>query len=352
VILADSPERNLRRVFLKYSMSAQHGWAQEDIMRTRTIASLAAALMLAGVTATVPAAAPAPYTRLVVFGTSLSDPGNAFELWGATNTPPDYLLDPLLVPSAPYARGGQHFSNGATWIEQFARSIGLAGSVRPAFVGSNPHATNYAVGAARAHDDGINMNLPAQVDAFLQQAGGVAPSGGLYVIEMGGNDVRDAFVEFASGRDGGVILHAANVSIANHIQALYAAGARQFLIWRTPNIGLTPAFRTLDQMSPGAAQLATLLTQGFNAGLDTVVAQLSALPGIEIARLDAYALINDLVARPDAYGLTNVTGACITPTIAPYTCERPDEYLFWDGIHPTKAVHTIAAQEAGQTLAR
>ncbi len=315
-------------------------------MRARTIGFFAAAAWLAVVTATGPVAAQAAYGRIVVFGTSLSDSGNAFALWGANNTPPDYLLDPLLVPSAPYARGGHHFSNGATWVEQFARSIGLAGSVRPAFASANPKATNYAVGAARARDDGINVNLPAQVDAFLQQYGGVAPSDGLYVIEMGSNDVRDAFVAFASGGDGAAILQAANVSIATGIQTLYAAGARRFLVWRTPNIGVTPALRTLDQMNPGAAQLATLLTQGFNLGLDGVVAQLRALPGIDIARLDAYALVNDLVARPGAFGLTNVTQACVTPTIAPYTCDRPDEFLFWDGIHPTTAVHAITAQEA------
>lgn len=317
----------------------------------RISGSVAAAVALAVITTAVPAAAQVPYDRIVVFGTSLSDSGNAFALWGSTNTPPDYLLDPLLVPSAPYARGGQHFSNGATWIEQFARSIGLAGSVRPAFAGSDSQATNYAVGAARAREDGINVNLPAQVDAFLQQTQGVAPPGALYVIEMGGNDIRDAFVAYASGRDGGAILRAANLSIAATIQRLYGAGARMFLVWRVPDIGLTPALRMLDRVSPGAAQFAGLVTQGFNAGLDGVVAQLSALPGSAIVRLDAYGLIRQLVTRPDDFGLTNVMDACLTPDVAPFTCDRPDQFLFWDGIHPTKAVHAITAQEAAQAIA-
>jgi phospholipase/lecithinase/hemolysin len=94
----------------------------------RTIVSITAAAALGIVTAARPAAAQVPYDRIVVFGTSLSDPGNAFALWGSAGTPPEYLLDGLLVPSAPYARGGNHFSNGATWIGQFARSVGLAGS--------------------------------------------------------------------------------------------------------------------------------------------------------------------------------------------------------------------------------
>ena len=70
------------------------------------------------------------------------------------------------------------------------------------------------------------------------------------------------------------------------------------------------------------------------------------LPGIRIARLDSYRLLNDLVASPGAFGLTDVTGACVTP----FTCGSPDEFLFWDGIHPTKAVHGIIAQEAASVL--
>jgi phospholipase/lecithinase/hemolysin len=318
----------------------------------RNIVSVAAAAALAAVTIASPAAAQAPYDGIVVFGTSLSDSGNAFALRGATSTPPDYGLDPLLVPSAPYARGGLHFSNGATWVEQFARSIGLAGSVRPALTGSDSEATNYAIAAARAREDGVNLNLPWQVDAFLQRTQGVASPGALYVIEMGSNDVRDAFLAYSRSEDGGAILRAANVSIATSIQRLYAAGARTFLVWRVPDIGLTPALRTIDRLNPGAAQFAGLVTQGFNAGLDGVVAQLAALPGIHIVRLDSYRLIRQLVATPDAFGLVNVTDACVTPSVAPFTCDRPDEFLFWDGIHPTKAVHGITAQEAGYALTR
>ena len=321
-------------------------------MKKHAIRGLTAVALVAIATAAPLSAAPPPYDGIVVFGTSLSDPGNAFALVGGTNTPPDYLVDPLLVPSAPYARGGEHFSNGATWIEQFARSRGLAGSVRPAFASAAIKATNYAVGAARAREDGLNVNLATQVGRFLQDAGGVASPDSLYVIEMGGNDIRDAFVVFAGGGNGGPVLQDANLAIAGSVQALYAAGARRFLIWRAPNVGMTPALRTLDALNPGAAQFATYLTQAFNTALDGAVGQLSALPGIDIVRLDTFALMNAMATDPAAFGLTNVTTACITPGIAPFTCTNPDEFLFWDGIHPTKAVHAIVAQEAAAALSR
>ncbi len=293
------------------------------------------------------AAAQSRFTGIVVFGTSLSDSGNAFALNGSASTPPDYLLNPLLIPSAPYARGGHHFSNGATWIEQYARSLGVGGSVRPAFGGSSRQHTNFAVGAARAYNDGINFNLIRQVDAFLERSGGDADPQALYVIEMGSNDIRDAFQIYAMGGNGGPILGAALASIAANIQRLYAAGARQFLVWSAPNVALTPAIRTLGA---GAGALATMLTQSFNAGLSQTLAQLSALPGVSFARLDVYQTLANIVANPAAFGLTNVTTACVTPRVAPFFCQNVDEYLFWDGIHPTKAGHAILAEQTAIVL--
>src|SRR5258705_10790567 len=64
-----------------------------------------------------------PFDRIVVFGDSLSDPGNAFALnGGQTVSPPDYGMSGVagngipevitLIPDAPYA--SRRFSNGRT----------------------------------------------------------------------------------------------------------------------------------------------------------------------------------------------------------------------------------------------
>ena len=131
---------------------------------------------------------------------------------------------------------------------------------------------------------------------------------------------------------------------------MYQAGARHFLVWLPPNLALTPAIRMLDQMSPGAAQLATGLSQLFNAGLGGVLTQLERLPGISIARFDASTLLSDIVANPQSYGLTNARDVCVMPADEPFFCQAPDEYLFWDGIHPTRAAHTIVAQAVASVL--
>ena len=331
------------------------------MMKLRTLAVFAVALATAP---TLSAQPNAPYSGIVVFGTSLSDSGNAFALRGGTDTPPDYDLSPLLVPNTPYTRGGHHFSNGATWVEQFARSLGLAGTVRPAYGSESPIATNYAVGAARACDapGDENVNLADQVAAFLADSSGVAPSDALYVIEMGGNDVRDG-IAAALGvlQRGGTfqqavqaaapILACAQQGIQTAIVTLQQAGATHFLVWTAPDLGLTPAIRSLG---PGAMQVATFLTTLFNNQmlLPMIEALDQASEDVDIAVLDAFTLLREISANPVNFGLTNTMNPCVTPNAAPFFCQAVDEYLFWDGIHPTEAGHALVAHEAARVLAQ
>ena len=314
-------------------------------------------LLLASLAAPAFALAQARFDSLVIFGTSLSDPGNAFALRGGTNTPPDYDVDPLLVPSSPYARGGHHFSDGATWIEQYARSVGLASNAQPAFASAGAKASNYAIGGARARSTGSGADLPEQTGAFFLKNAN-PPASALYVVEMGGNDLRDAMAAYlqAGGGTNGQLAAAAVIqdalgSIGASMLELYRRGARKFLVWNAPNLGLTPAIRALDAASPGAAFLADQLSQSFNAGLEgAVLADLARLPGIELYRLDIYGTLGAVVNDPAAFGLTNVKNACLTPQSAPYHCKEFKEYLFWDGIHPTAAAQGIIAQAAAAAL--
>lgn len=282
--------------------------------------------------------------RFVVFGDSLSDSGNAFVLLMDVELPPFEL-----IPDAPYARGGLHFSNGKTWVEQLAADLDAQRSTRPALL-QPLRFSNYAVGGARARPEGI-FDLASQVQLFLRDFGGSAPSDALYVVYLGSNDARDALAALVtdpSGATSAMILQAALGAIRDNLLMLHAAGARRFLVPNVPNLALVPAVRL---QGPAAQAAAQWLATSFNDGLATLLNGLEAGLGMDIARLDVFALLNEVVATPAAFGLTEVEAACITPNtrIHPY-CTRPDNYLFWDGIHPTRAGHGILATRAGVAL--
>ena len=312
---------------------------------------MAVCLLAVVIAAPVETAAQTTFSRIVVFGDSLSDPGNDFALINTQNTPPYDDIDPVtIIPHAPYAKGGHHYSNGATWVEQFAKLRGLAQYVNPAWQRSGTKAANYAVGGGRAYDDNINVNLPDQVNEFLDDVGGQAPSDALYVLEFGGNDTRDILASLQVGGDPSVIISQAATSIANNIYILWLNGARKFLVWNIPDLSKTPAIRT---MGTGVQQAVYgLLDVYFNPAINTALNSVSLLPGIEIKRFDAFGIVNEIVVNPGDYGLEVVNAACVTPKVPPFNCNEPDEYLFWDGIHPTKAVHGILAQEVAELLAQ
>ena len=324
---------------------------------TSRILSIFAALLLV---ATVSSAKEKQFDRIIVFGSSLSDSGNAFTILSdsqaygfdescnigtPSNVPPYDKLDDFLIPDGSYAIGGHHITNGATWVEQFSRSKGLSGDTRPALGNEGTKASNYAVGGARVADKPCRFNLSNQLMAYEQDA--MLPTENtLFVLEIGGNDVRDALAT----QDPTIIGYALH-TIAYTIETLYAQGARKFLLVNVPAIGETPALKKLDTMIPGVAVAANFLTSEFNSNLGVYQNLLNdTLADVDIRTLDLQTLLNDIIANPESFGITNTEDACITPDVAPFTCKNPDSYLFWDGIHPTKVVHGIMAQKAAEVL--
>ncbi len=254
-----------------------------------------------------PAAAGAPQ-RFVVFGDSLSDPGNAFVLVRDVEVPP---FDNL-IPDAPYARGALHFSDGATWVEQLSILDHALPSTGPALL--NPAMfSNYAVGGARARHAGF-FDLSTQVGLFVNDFSGQTPTEALYVVFVGGNDVRDALAALARDPTFATslgILNAALTAIRDNLLTLRAAGASSFFVVNAPDVGLAPAVRLLGPAAQGAA---TFLAAQFN--------------------------------------VTNVTQPCIAVNAnAQPFCANPGTFLFWDGIHPTVAGHRILAERARAALA-
>ncbi|MGR9116582.1 MAG: SGNH/GDSL hydrolase family protein [Gammaproteobacteria bacterium] len=316
-----------------------------------------------------------PFDRIVGFGASLSDTGNVFILLSnpsefgfdetcglgtPANKPPYEALDDLLIPDGSYAKGGHHVTNGATWVEYLARGQGLAGTVRPAFRNVGTEASNYAVGGARALNFECRFNLSDQLDSYFADFSETSKNT-LVIMEIGGNDVRDVLAEalnrLSNGEDPLQVqqdalfaIFVTAQTIAGQVQELYENGARHFLFVNVPAIGRTPAVRMLDAANPGVAALANFLAEAFNGNLNGLAQSLNQLPENSVKILDLYTLLNDIIATPENFGIVNTTDACIMPGEPPFKCKKPDTYLFWDGIHPTKVVHEIMAHEAVEVL--
>src|SRR5688572_16057224 len=72
----------------------------------------------------------------------------------------------------------------------------------------------------------------------------------------------------------------------------------------------------------------------FNTNLATQLAMLDSMLVAEITLFDNDAAFQRLLADPAAFGITNTTEPCVN-LAASTVCTNPDQYLFWDGAHPT-----------------
>jgi phospholipase/lecithinase/hemolysin len=261
-----------------------------------------------------------PFSKIVTFGDSLSDTGNAFILTGG------------LYPADPPNTDGR-VSNGKIWVEQLAKSLGM----------KLKRKHQYAVAGARTDHDNFNayLGLPlentglqSQVDAFLADSGprGADPNA-LYTVWIGANDI---FTALARGDDMGFTVYTAIQNTAQEVALLASHGARHILVVNLPDLGLTPFGLSLGQAF--SLQLSGL-TDAYNAGLEQALNSLAGA-GIPTIRLDSAGLIREMVADPAGFGLVNVTDQ------AANTFDDASGYLFWDGVHPTTTGHGIVAERA------
>ena len=289
------------------------------------------------------------YSELVVFGDSLSDPGNKFAVIGTTN---DGIWE--AIPDEPY--DSRRFTNGKTWVEHLARSLKTYRGGLPAY--RNNWFGNYAYAGARAQ--GMDPERPSfaqQVEKYLVSRGGVANPDALYVVQFGGNDVRDALTaaqaalmtggtpQQAELAAGAVIAGAVN-AVAQQMAILRAAGAQNSLVANAPNLGRTPVVIAL-----GASGDAATLAGAFNFGLDGVIA-FYAGTGANLYRLDLFNFVEAATEMPLGLGFANATEPCLQVFTPPATgvCDDADQRLFWDGIHPTRAAHRVIGSIAVNVL--
>lgn len=320
----------------------------------RTIGALRAAIFAALLGPALALAAAPPYSGLYVLGDSLSDTGNVKVVYdgivsslGGASPAPGLLGTRIPTPEYYHdGAGGATFSNGPNYSQVLADRLGL--SATASVLGG----TNYSFGGARTDYQIFQFVTPAflgltqQRDKLLADHPGGLDSDALYVVFGGGNNVQDLLAGARSTGNTGLgapsSIAETVADIGGIVNDLYANGANHVMLVNVPNVGRVPR---VNGLPPAAVGAATAVSQGINAGIAGIVAAQEAL-GRDIIAFDVFSLLESVVANPVAFGITNVTGRCFTGDDLGFlpggaVCDNPDEYLFWDGIHPTAKVHAI-----------
>lgn len=257
------------------------------------------------------------FTDLYVFGASLSDTGNYHALYGS--------------PGAPYFEA--RFSNGPVTVDLLADGLGLPWPIA-SLRGGNNYA--YSAAATGPGSNGVNVvsdpprtvpNYGAQIDEFLAGGGQLGPRDLIYIDSPS----NDRFLNVSSTT--------VEENLKDHVQTLYEAGGRYFILNNLAVLGFE----------------ADLL----NNAVDRVASQLNSdLADVSIGVVYSNEIIRDIFLAPLQYGFTNGSFLDNGFPSACANCEGliiqdgpfevaadPNTYVLWDSAHPTTRYHEIVADE-------
>lgn len=250
-----------------------------------------------------------PFSGLYVFGDSLSDTGNHFDLLGS--------------PAGPYWEGRP--SNGPVWVEHVAEHWGLPHPTASRLGGNNyAHAGAQTGGGLSTLPGSPVPNVGIQIESF-RSGGGTFTENDLVVLWVGHNDVRGEIPASEFG-----------ANFQEHLGDLYSLGARQVLIGTlaggsavSHNSQLNRALRTVD------------------------------MDGAHVAKFEFEKTLLSIAPDPSRHGFVHLDGRACRPctiknmldpdfTVGPGgVAENADEYLFFDeAFHPTRALHAFLGSEA------
>jgi outer membrane lipase/esterase len=309
--------------------------------RTKKLVS-ALALALAG----IGTAQAQEFTGVISFGDSLSDAGNY----------------------APYIPGSGSFTTNPddVWTQVLASAWGFTQT--PYTVGGSNYAwggapTSFTVTGVPFALQCVPNTLPCrsvaqQIADYLSANGGSADPNALYTYWAGANDI---FNYLGAAQLNPLIpastlqswTGASALTAVGEIGTLQAAGANYIVVLNIPDIGKAPAFAS-SSASTSVSGLVVTYNETLNAGLATL--------DDGIIPINAFGLVNEVMADPSTYGFDNVTSTACNVAVLPgnsslfctpaaYVSPDANEtYLFADGVHPTGAAHRMLAQVVQATI--
>ena len=281
-------------------------------------------------------AAQAQYSRLVVFGDSLSDTGNLAEI--TFNFP------------FPFYRN--RISNGPVTADRLATSIG-SNADASLHLANRIGGYNYSVAGGNIKGSDTE-DLSAQMSAYLSRDNAQADPAALYLVMMGGNDLRDvrSFVSSAAAQ---LEMDSVLDVLSQQLQRLIDAGAQWLVVPNGPNIGRIPETLERESSDPGVSQRATQYTQYFNQQLKQRLTSLARENRVRITQFDLFSELESLIANASALGFSNTEEPCFELSGFRFHSEcvlgtRFDRFVFFDNIHPTEKTHRLIGESLIRTV--
>ena len=296
-------------------------------------ACLAALLTL---TASTAFGAPS-YDHLYAFGDSYSDngAGEAFTRTLATQK----VKDAQELPGSLYWKG--RWSNGPTAVEDLAHALKVP-LTDYGIGGAKSGNGNYYAWMEPSRDTGIFGQIADHLKAAKTHK---ADPNALYFIFISANDFFE-WADFSHPESIDVLSQNSVANIQKATETLIAAGAKHMMVVGTTDLSHVPAVVQGNQVK-NATEYQQILEQKLPAMLTT----LAKAHHVSISYFDHLAFSNKLRAAPDVAGLKDLDTPCQTtyPNVKP-VCENPDAHYYWDEWHPTRKVHTLAAEAMLETL--
>lgn len=314
------------------------------------IATAALAFASFTITCTAVAQQAAPvFSQIILFGDSLSDTGNIAHSTG------DVTGGQIAYPSGSYNYSNGRFTNSTdtdpparnfsgVWHEQLARSF----LSLPAAKNSLDGGLNYAFGGATLENgtqtrsvEGSPVtitidNIGKQIDDFL--ANRTVDPNALYIVWGGGNDL------FNDDSASNVSATASRASV--QITRLANAGAKYFLVPNVPPLGTIPRYIGNEPKIQSLDLAALGYRDQLNAALDATLGSFTAQNmNVTIYRVDSWRAAVETYIDPNAFGFINVSNP-----VQGRSQFNPDQFLYWDEVHPTTAGHYQTAKSAYAAL--
>jgi phospholipase/lecithinase/hemolysin len=231
------------------------------------------------------------------------------------------------------------FTDGQNWVDYFpgvAEQFHVDISPITAWLQdpNNDSATDFAVGGSTSGVlNVINPALPSfpeQITAYLNGPGLKNAADDLCVIWIGANDFGAKMKPLRT---------VANIKDA--IAQLSAAGAKKFFVITIPDLALTPQVKAAG----GATILeATQFVVATNVLLAVELPRFALTHQIRIDLVDINSIFVPVVYQPARFGFTDSSKFAYEPPNGPLLVkDNPNNYVFWDGFHPTTKVHGLAA---------